>query len=517
MSPDTKVCPLPTGLSLQENLENRHNEEKQMTTKISSLIGASSACPTWDAIRWRQVATQVRRLQMRIAKAIQEGRYGKAKALQWLLTHSFNAKLLAVKRVTKNRGSKTAGIDKVIWKTSRQKINAARSLQRRGYQAQPLKRIYIPKKNGSKRPLHIPTMKCRAMQALYLLALEPIAEIQADKNSYGFRPKRSTADAIGHCFYALARSYAPQWIFEGDIKSCFDRISHSWIMENIPTDKILLAKWLAAGYIEQKVFHPTEEGVPQGAIISPTIMNMTLSGLQNAVTKTASKQDKVHTIIYADDFIITGTSKELLENKIKPVVVSFLKERGLEISEEKSKITHVDEGFDFLGCNVRKYKEKLLIKPTRKDVLSFLNEIRLFIKSNLAIKTDVLIRLLNSKIRGWANYYRHIVAKKTFAYVDYHIFRSIIKWIKRRHPNKSAKWHRKRYFRREGFRNWIFHDKSRDKNGNEIFTDLFLASSIPIKRHLKIRGEATPYDQKFKEYFEKRENLKKNNKLNLSL
>lgn len=194
-----------------------------MTALNNLMTGASPAYgSSWRQTDWQRAEAEVRRLQMRIAKAVQLGKWGKAKALQWLLTHSHYAKLLAVRRVTQNAGAKTPGVDKVLWQTTELKQEAVSSLRRRGYQAQPLRRIYIPKKNGKQRPLGIPTMKDRAMQALHLLALEPIAEITADKNSYGFRPKRSTADAIGQCFITLSRKASAQWILEGDIKACFD-------------------------------------------------------------------------------------------------------------------------------------------------------------------------------------------------------------------------------------------------------------------------------------------------------
>jgi RNA-directed DNA polymerase len=244
----------------------------QMTTTARLSIGASSAALTWDAIDWRTIEKRVRRLQMRIAKAAREGRWGKVKALQWLLTHSFSAKLLAVRRVVRNRGRHTAGVDGIIWTTSRQKWQAARSLRRRGYRPQPLRRIYILKKSGKRRPLGIPTMDDRAVQALYLLALEPIAETQADRNSYGFRPRRSSADAIGQCFTVLAQKHAAQWILEGDIKACFDQISHSWLVSHIPMDKTVLRKWLAAGYMEEGTLHPTRVGTPQGGILTPPTM-----------------------------------------------------------------------------------------------------------------------------------------------------------------------------------------------------------------------------------------------------
>ncbi len=213
-------------------------------TAVVTHSGASPACEAdWQAINWRNIEQQVCRLQMRIAKSFREKKYSKAKALQWLLTHSHQAKLLAVRRVVKNKGAKTPGVDKIIWTTSKQKIQAALSLRRRGYQPLPLRRVYIPKKQkGEMRPLSIPVMKCRAMQALYLLALEPIAEMMADKNSYGFRPLRSAADAIGQCFSALAKQGSANYILEADIKSCFNNISHQWLLKNTPMDKEILKK-----------------------------------------------------------------------------------------------------------------------------------------------------------------------------------------------------------------------------------------------------------------------------------
>jgi RNA-directed DNA polymerase len=502
-SPGTKVSPRPIGLTLQENLWNRDEEEKQMTTTAKPLIGASSKAAQWNAVEWQPLGRQVQRLQMRIAKATREQRWGKVKALQWLLTHSFAGKLLAVRRVTQNTGRNTPGVDGVIWKTPARKWQAAQSLQRRGYQPLPLRRIYIPKKNGKRRPLGIPCMGCRAMQALHLQALEPVSETLADPNAYGFRPKRSTADAIAGCFHVLSRKNAAQWILEGDIKACFDRISHPWLQEHILMDKRILGQWLATGYMEEGNVYPTQAGTPQGGIASPVLANMALDGLE-AVAQQAARNQKINVIKYADDFVITGASKEVLEQRVKPAVMAFLEARGLELSEEKTHITHIDDGFDFLGFNVRKYNGKLLIKPAKASVKRLLTDIRALIKTNKSTTTEQLIRQLNSKLRGWANYYRHVVSKATFNYVDAQVFLALMAWIDRRHPRKSAHWRKQRYFRRDGLRQWVFFAPIRDKSGVVTPLDLFNAASVPIVRHVKIQAKATPYDPAYTAYFAQR-------------
>lgn len=480
-----------------------------MTTMALPMTGASSAnFETWESINWTNVEKLVNRLQMRIAKATREGRYGKVQALQWTLTHSLSAKLLAIKRVTSSSGSKTPGIDNVIWKSSPQKIKAIKTLTRRGYNPQPLRRVYIPKKNGKLRPLGIPTMRDRAMQAIYLLALEPVAETQADPNSYGFRPKRSCADAIEQCFKVLCRKRCATWILEGDIKSCFDRIDHNWLKTNTITDKTILEKWLSSGHMEKGSFYETKEGTPQGGVISPRLATIALNGLEKMVKSNFKiRGSLVNVIVYADDFVITSSSKELLENKVKPLVAAFLKERGLELSQEKTKITHIDDGFDFLGFNVRKYNGTLLIKPSKESIKTFLGNIREIIKSKPTATTEGLIYLLNPKIRGWANYFRHAVAKNSFHKIDHEIFCALIKWIRRRHPMKSALWRRKKYFRSQGMRNVVFSTKVRDRNNNPKHLDLFGASGVKIIRHVKIKADANPFDLKYAEYFRKRSSI----------
>ncbi len=399
----------------------------------------------WKSIDWKTLGEHVRRLQVRIAKAVKENRWGKVKALQWLSTHSFYAKLLAIKRVTSNRGKYTPGVDKKIWSTDCHKMRAVNDLHRRTYRPKPLRRIYIPEKNGKKRPPGIPTMKDRAMQALHKLALDPVAETTADPNSYGFRPYRGCADAIGQCFISLAKSYSPEWILEGDIKAFFDEISHRWMLDNIPMDKRTLRKWLKSGYMEGGKLYPTFRGTPQGGIISPTLANMVLDGLEAAAKSAAPKRiqgnirSKINVIRYADDFVITGNSKEMLEG-VKPEIEAFLAQRGLSLSAEKTLITRIEDGFDFLGQNPRKYDGKLLIKPARKNVKAFLGNIRETIRKHAASRTDILIRALNPKIRGWADYHRHVVSGRIFGLVDNRIYKYIWQWMRRKHPGKRKSW-----------------------------------------------------------------------------
>ena len=327
--------------------------------------------PDWDAINWRKVARSVHRLQARIAKAMREGKRGKVHALQRILTRSLSGACWAVRRVTTNKGKRTPGIDGVVWSTPRAKQDAVSTTQRGSYEPLPLRRVYLPKPNGKKRPLGIPCMKDRAKHAVRALALDPIAECLADPNSYGFRRERSTADAIQQCFIVLARRHSASWVLEGDITACYDRISHEWLAEHVPMDKGILRKWLKSGYVERKTFQATEEGTPQGGIISPVLCNLTLDGLEHQL-KTRFKQRKVNLVRYADDFIVTGDSQALLREEVKPVIEAFLADRGLELSPEKTRIVHIEEGFDFLGQHVRKYNGKLIIKPARKAVKNVL-------------------------------------------------------------------------------------------------------------------------------------------------
>jgi RNA-directed DNA polymerase len=478
-----------------------------------SACASSAGVMDWSQIDWKQCERQVERLQVRIVKASQMGRWGKVKALQRLLTCSFSGKALAVKRVTENKGKRTPGVDHVLWSGPQSKLKAIRSLQRRGYQPQPLRRVYIPKANGKLRPLGIPTMKDRAMQALHLLALEPIAETHADYNSYGFRRGRSTADAVEQCFKMLSRHDAPEWILEGDIKGCFDHISHSWMLNHIPMDTGILEKWLKSGYLEQANWVATEAGTPQGGIVSPTLANLALDGLEVLLAKTFPRRaekgrwihPKVHLVRYADDFIITGSSHELLVNEVRPLVERFLHERGLELSVEKTHVTRIQDGFDFLGQHLRKYRGKLLVTPSKKNTEAFLTKIRGVVENNKsATQTNLIVRL-NPIIRGWANYHRHCVANRAFSRVDFEIWRKLWHWCRRRHLNKNASWVKARYFHAIGGRTWTFAVRTgTHSDGQPIWKRLVYAGNTPIQRHRKIKGEANPFDPRWRLYFAER-------------
>jgi RNA-directed DNA polymerase len=456
----------------------------------------------WNNINWKKVEKHVNRLQVRITKAVKEGKWCLVKRLQYLLTHSHYAKLLATRNPTRNKGKRTAGIDGETWSSPESKTNAALSLTDKKYVAKPLKRVYI-EKHGSKkkRPLGIPTMHDRAMQSLFALALEPIAEATGDRASIGFRKFRSPNDARDQVFHYLCRENSPVWILEGDIKGCFDNISHQWLIDNIPMDKSVLKQFLKAGYIFERRLFPTEAGTPQGGIISPILANMTLDGIEKILAdkyhKTRSGRIdshlagkyKVNFVRYADDFIVTAKTEEVAK-EVKELIRGFLKERGLELSDEKTLITHIDDGFNFLGWNFRKYNGKLLIKPSKKSIDKVTEKLSNTIEKGKTWKQEKLINALNPIITGWSNYHRSAVSSDIFRKLDYRIWNMLWHWAKRRHPNKSKYWIANKYWHSSGKRNWVFSE------GNKM---LNLLSDTKIARHTKLKLDMNPYLDK--DYF----------------
>lgn len=484
-----------------------------MKTQPAAPVASASfdGMTNWHDLDWARIQQTVRKTQLKIAQATEEGDWRRVKRLQRLLTHSFYGRCLAVRRVTENRGRKTPGVDGETWGTPQAKLQAVGRLsKKRGYRPKPLRRVWIPKPGKpEKRPLGIPTMLDRAMQALYLQALEPVIESTSDPKSYGFRPDRSTADAMVELFHLLSPQTAPVWILEGDIKGFFDNINHEWLCRNVPMDRTVLRKWLKAGVIDRRQLMATEAGTPQGGIISPCLANATLNGLEaqlkchlvQQMGKTKAQQAKVYVVRYADDFVVTAASKELLEDEVKPWVEQFLSVRGVALSREKTQTVHIHQGFDFLGWNFRKYvpkspyrKAKLLIKPSKKNVTAFYRKVGEIIKNSGALTQDALIGQLNPVLKGWAQYHSPVVAKQTFSKLDSLIFWRLWRWAKRRHSKKSADWIRKKYFRSIGGQNWVFAYPYKNGKGERHYRQLYKLAETAIVRHKRLPGEYQPYD-----------------------
>ena len=451
----------------------------------------------WKSIDWKKAEAEVSRLQARIAKATQEKKWNTVKRLQYLLSHSYYAKALAVRKVTTNKGKHTPGIDKELWNTPAVKMRNVLILTDKGYKAKPLRRVLVEKPGKKKkRPLGIPCMYDRAMQALYALALDPVSETTADEKSFGFRRGRSAQDACEYIFTALSRRTSPEWVLEGDIKGCFDHISHDWLIDHIPMDKSVLKQFLKAGFVFQNELFPTDEGTPQGGVISTILANMALDGMQKVLsdrfhTNRLGKIDlrfknahKVNLVRYADDFIVTAATKEIAE-EAKEIIRGFLCTRGLELSEEKTLITHVDDGFDMLGWTFRRFKEKLIVKPSKKSVKALNASLHnTVLERGKAWRQEDLIRVLNRQLRGWANYHQSVCAKDAFSRTDHILYEMLWCWAKRRHPKKNRKWITANYWYSKGLRNWVFSTKN---------AELIRLGEVPIIRHTKVRMSANPY------------------------
>jgi len=346
----------------------------------------------------------------------------------------------------------------------------------------------------------------RAQQALYKLGLAPVAETKADRNSYGFREGRSCADAVACAFNALAKPNSAPWVLEADIEGCYDNIAFDWMLKNIPMDKLVLRKWLRAGYVENGIHFPTRKGVPQGGIISPTLANMVLDGLEEAVRCAVPRRCRINFDRYADDFICTGKSRSILEDAIQPVVGGFLAERGLRLSPEKTKITHIKDGFTFLGQTFRKHGRVLHITPSREGVLALMRKVGTLIRKHVSAPMPVLIKKLNEMLRGWANYHRHVVASEAFGRIDTYVYDQLWGMLRKRHRRKSTKWLIKHYWSAAG-RNVFAVWQKAARAGKKLYR-VVQVSAIGIRRYVKIKADANPYLPEYAWYFWRRRHKK---------
>jgi RNA-directed DNA polymerase len=472
----------------------------------------------WNLINWKKAEAVVKDLQEKIVIATLNENIKEVYNLQWKLLNTFEAKALAIRKVITNKGGRTAGTDGIVWKSSKDYWNAIQILTEivrspEGYRAQPLRRVWIPKPNSKElRPLGIPTITDRAVQAIYHFGVDPVVESRSDYNSFGFRKYRSTQDAITAIRSLMDKNTSPHWILEADIAKCFDRIDHDFLMKHTPIcHKMVLKQWLKSGIMEQLNFMETDEGTPQyffGGVISPLLSNIALNGIEKHIKKAnpliKGISPGVNVIRYADDMIITGKSKEIVL-KNKEILKEFLRERGLELNEKKTLITNIKTGFDFLGFNIRRRKWNsklnqktdqetvLIIQPSKKGISKLKNSIRKIIVMNKPIRK--IISELNPILRGWGEHKRiSYHTQEVFISIDHWIYQRMLKW---------SFWHKgslrktvNKYMVQTNTRKWNWGVSKSEKliNLGEI--------SIVMLRPLKL--SKNPYLSENLEYFEKR-------------
>jgi RNA-directed DNA polymerase len=482
----------------------------------TQFVNVTQRTTDWQRVNWRKANRVVKNLRQRIFRASRAQAWRRVRNLQRLLLKSYSNVLLSVRRVTQiNAGKRTAGIDKLLVKTGPAKALLVDVLKP-WIPWQPLaaKRVYIPKSNGKRRPLGIPSVIDRCLQAMVKAALEPCWEAQFEATSYGFRPGRSAHDAIGLIYVTANPTNHKKWVLDADIAGCFDNIDHAFLLRqvgNFPA-RGLIAQWLKAGYMEDDVFHPTTAGTPQGGIISPLLANIALHGMETALGISRYAQGDVkknvrkRVVRYADDFVVFCDSKAEAE-QAQADLQRFLSVRGLTLSEEKTRIVHLSEGFNFLGFNVRHYPSrntrtgwKLLIKPAKKSVSRFREKLRQTFKQLQGSNAKCLIAVLNPILRGWANYYRGVVSSETFNGLESYLFWKLRRWISKSHPNKSFSWRDRRYWANHPAypgSQWSFVDQ-------ETGMVFYRIGYTRIQRHVLIRGDASPDDPDLQDYFEQR-------------